>query len=698
MLLPLILSIPCFADAKIRGESLERRDLRAKLSNGYGGAAGREGVKTGVMRQPLVFPPPELPMPLSDHTATNWKGEIYIAGGCDSPNGNEFDPNNGFFACSSLSEKFFSYDPKRYFDHFTFLPNLPRERYRHSSAASNDQMWLVGGRDVDDNLIDTVDVFDVNTKSFQSFSLPAEYQVSDHASFVNSGFIYIAGGYDQFYNAKSMVYRIDTVLSSESLVIEEVDPLLTPRGDAVATQDSNYAYVAGGYTDTSCEALGVVERYEFASGQWQSMPSLSDARGNFGMVQLGNIFIVLGGETGVEDACVDPSTDPAEALVAVDSAEVLGPNSWVHLGPQLGDHRFRFAAVAWGATGTIYTIGGQKTYDASCQCYPSSSEIVGYTRLYNDARAVVATPAPTKQPSPAPIAPPPILPPSDAPDVVINDLCENAMELEALAAGLGRFSVAYGNTEEATEDFAPSCGSAATVTNDQPGVWFFVRGTEGVMTAKTCHEYTNYDTKLSVYEGSCGGLQCVEANDDGCGIDSKKSSVSWVAQRDNIYYILVHGWQTGKRIQRFVTDKSMFKLKLKLFFVSDPVGNFAVWCQAREPPNDRCAWAQGPLAVGDSVDGTSLYANLNFDESGAQGQTCGGAYGNVEGVWYYTVGTGKVMTADTCDERTVYDTKIHIFTGDCQKEGDSKSLTCLKGNDNNVECGSLVSRKSKVYW
>ncbi len=97
-------------------------------------------------------------MPLSDHTATQWKGLIYIAGGCDSPIGNQFIANEGFFACSSLSDSFFSFDPSKYFDHFVSLPNLPRQRYRHSGGASNDQIWVVGGRDVDDNLIDSVDV------------------------------------------------------------------------------------------------------------------------------------------------------------------------------------------------------------------------------------------------------------------------------------------------------------------------------------------------------------------------------------------------------------------------------------------------------------------------------------------------------------------------------------------------------------
>jgi hypothetical protein len=141
-LFPLMLAIvaSCFVNAIPRGESRKRELKGQRVSSGYGGAAGRLGFKTGVMREPIFFPPPDLPMPLSDHTATQRGGLIFIAGGCDSPNGNEFIANEGFFACSSLSDSFFSFDPSKYFDHFVSLPNLPRQTYRHSGGASNDQI------------------------------------------------------------------------------------------------------------------------------------------------------------------------------------------------------------------------------------------------------------------------------------------------------------------------------------------------------------------------------------------------------------------------------------------------------------------------------------------------------------------------------------------------------------------------------
>jgi hypothetical protein len=63
---------------------------------------------------------------------------------------------DSFFACDSLSTSFYAFNPKT--ENFTVLDNMPRERYRHSGGAINNQIWLVGGRTVDDGLIAEVDV------------------------------------------------------------------------------------------------------------------------------------------------------------------------------------------------------------------------------------------------------------------------------------------------------------------------------------------------------------------------------------------------------------------------------------------------------------------------------------------------------------------------------------------------------------
>ena len=95
----------------------------------------------------------KLPKPLSDHTADRHptSGLVYITGGCDGDSGNEWFSDigdNGMFLCGSISDNLLSFNPED--GTFQVLKNMPRPRYRHSAAIANNQIWIVGGRDLDD--------------------------------------------------------------------------------------------------------------------------------------------------------------------------------------------------------------------------------------------------------------------------------------------------------------------------------------------------------------------------------------------------------------------------------------------------------------------------------------------------------------------------------------------------------------------
>ena len=116
-----------------------------------------------------------------------------------------------------------------------------------------------------------------------------------------------------------------------------------------------------------------------------------------------------------------------------------------------------------------------------------------------------------------------------------NDLCSNALFIA------GSFE---GTTFSATRDTAPAC-NGQTITS--PGVWFRRNGNGARFRAHTCNVLgTTFDTKISVYRGSCNNLECVRANDDApiaadCGT-STHSSVTWDSVPGVTYYILVHGF------------------------------------------------------------------------------------------------------------------------------------------------------------
>jgi hypothetical protein len=99
----------------------------------------------------------KLPEPISDLTANlGPDGLIYIAGGCNAKKGNAYNNATGYFDCLSTTDSFVSFNPTT--NEIVTLPSLPRPRYRHGAAVSNNRLWLVGGRTVATDVIMEIDV------------------------------------------------------------------------------------------------------------------------------------------------------------------------------------------------------------------------------------------------------------------------------------------------------------------------------------------------------------------------------------------------------------------------------------------------------------------------------------------------------------------------------------------------------------
>jgi hypothetical protein len=123
--------------------------------------------------------------------------------------------------------------------------------------------------------------------------------------------------------------------------------------------------------------------------------------------------------------------------------------------------------------------------------------------------------------------------PSPSSPKPLNDQCVGATDISIETGSL------IGSTLFATsESMQATCSQ---VTLESPGVWYRTEGTGGLMTATTCGAATDFDTKLSVFEGkSCLDLQCVSANDNtfngGCNFSS---TANWQSEVGMLYYILV---------------------------------------------------------------------------------------------------------------------------------------------------------------
>jgi hypothetical protein len=202
-------------------------------------------------------------------------------------------------------------------------------------------------------------VYDMASGQWYTFTLPGAHQGSDHACFTDGSFLYVAGGYTTTYEALNSVIRIDTSSANSTLTVEEMAPLIEARGDITAASDGTNAYLTGGFTDTNgfCAPLTTAEQYDLGSNTWSNLPDMDNERGEIVMVELDDHIYAMGGERQIEGICeLTGTTDPGELTVGTKVVEVLENNQWAVI-DNFDDHKFRFAAV--GVNGLIYAFGGQ---------------------------------------------------------------------------------------------------------------------------------------------------------------------------------------------------------------------------------------------------------------------------------------------------------------------------------------------------
>lgn len=124
--------------------------------------------------------------------------------------------------------------------------------------------------------------------------------------------------------------------------------------------------------------------------------------------------------------------------------------------------------------------------------------------------------------------------------LLTNDDCSGAI---VLGSCTGTPQQRLGTTIHSTIDANyTNCGAGAIGTG-QRGVWYKYVGDNNEVTVNTCGStIQSFDTRITVYSGSCSNLTCVGGNDDfaSCGISGSLSSVTFNAFAGTDYYIFVH--------------------------------------------------------------------------------------------------------------------------------------------------------------
>ena len=211
-----------------------------------------------------------------------------------------------------------------------------------------------------------------------------------------------------------------------------------------------------------------------------------------------------------------------------------------------------------------------------------------------------------------------------------NDLCANAEPLSCGDDITVDISLASGTDNP---------GTCATFGSSEPGVWYTIVGTGGNIHITTCNPGTNYDTKITVWEGTCGALTCVTGNDDqsggfdpacnvtGIGANSG-STVDVCTTLGTTYYVYLYGFVgTVGTAQMTVTCDPVVPLSIvcppdagTTVIPTDPLpGDATVMSDVCRTVN---TVVTGPVVVGEGCIGTTWTYTFTVTDDLGNMETC----------------------------------------------------------------------------
>lgn len=118
----------------------------------------------------------------------------------------------------------------------------------------------------------------------------------------------------------------------------------------------------------------------------------------------------------------------------------------------------------------------------------------------------------------------------------LDPVAANAFCYQAEAINCG--DTLAGDTEAGLYTPAPTCAAASV---SAPGLWYLLIGSGEDVTLTTCGQAA-FDTRISVFEGSCGNLVCAAGNDDATGCSGNTSRITFPTGNGTEYLVLVHGY------------------------------------------------------------------------------------------------------------------------------------------------------------
>jgi len=306
----------------------------------------------------------DLTRPRSDLGSSTLGDQIILTGGCLGPQA-RVGPACDAFACQEITDLVEAFDPAS--KNFVRLPDMPRKRYRHSSEVIDNILYVIGGRDLNDNIITQVDYYNPVTKQWNTSGITMDNWASDFSTFTRDNLIYLVGGYFADYTVCSGVASFSP---SRGFDYNSIPVMTEARGDTCSVFIDDSIYVIGGFrADDFSKPVSTIEIYSFKNVTWYFGEPTIHPGGDKACGVLNGRIRSFGGEGKLKfnDTCSysDPEDDTEEFT--------LSTKTWSDE-PTMDTPRFRFAAEYY-QTNVIYIFGGQGRRDAQADAYRTLSSV-----------------------------------------------------------------------------------------------------------------------------------------------------------------------------------------------------------------------------------------------------------------------------------------------------------------------------------
>ncbi|MCO5596817.1 hypothetical protein L7F22_050887 [Adiantum nelumboides] len=278
---------------------------------------------------------------LNDHAAIGYGEVIFILGGAKED--------------GNVTDELWKYDSILH--NYTLMAPMPEPRYRFGAAIIEDSIYVVGGRNVsddlgsvpDDGLVKSTFIYDIMSNTWKTGANALDFQ-GDTCAAAFKGKVYMIGGYGTGYSYLNRASVYDPSTDSWS----HLPDMPTPRGDLMCALLGSEIYVLGGYydpTNTNANSFtSKMESFNPSTNSWTQRPDLLTPRGDAAVTVLeGDRLMLVGGEGHYRD------NEQFKYPKHVTEVFYLSDQTWVQKA-MIPTARFRTAAATVG--GLAFVLGG----------------------------------------------------------------------------------------------------------------------------------------------------------------------------------------------------------------------------------------------------------------------------------------------------------------------------------------------------